>query len=279
MLRTALKPRWVALLLLALLAATVMARLGQWQLHRASENRRADTQAQQEATAAPVPLTSVLGVRQPFTQGMINRHVTVGGTWAPAEQLLVAGQRDRTAGRVGLWVLTPLVLPDGSAVPVVRGWVPSADDPAAAPPAATAVQLTGVLQPGDAAPDTALGAGNGLPAGQVPAVAPVDLVNRWSQPLFTGYVLAEQVSPAPAGAQPTPVQPPVSTDHSLNLQNLSYAFQWWAFSGFAFFFWFRLVRDDHRGQLRDRGRRRDDDGPDGHRRSEDHPAPTSGALS
>ncbi|MDT4900313.1 MAG: hypothetical protein QOJ78_1243 [Pseudonocardiales bacterium] len=35
----------------------------------------------------------------------------------------------------------------------------------------------------------------------------------------------------------------VSNEKHFSLQNFGYAFQWWAFSAFALFFWLRLIRD------------------------------------
>ena len=51
MLRTALKPRWLALLVVVLVAAAVMARLGEWQLGRAREQGERDRL--REAAALP----------------------------------------------------------------------------------------------------------------------------------------------------------------------------------------------------------------------------------
>jgi cytochrome oxidase assembly protein ShyY1 len=62
-----------------------------------------------------------------------------------------------------------------------------------------------------------------------------------------GYVVQTSASPASADAlRAVPPQPPAG----LAFQNLSYALQWWLFSAFGIFFWWRLVRDDHRGTLR-----------------------------
>ncbi len=38
----------------------------------------------------------------------------------------------------------------------------------------------------------------------------------------------------------------VSNSKHFDLQNFGYAFQWWAFSAFAFWLWFRIVRDSRR---------------------------------
>ena len=61
-----------------------------------------------------------------------------------------------------------------------------------------------------------------------------------------GYVVQTSASPASdEGLRAVPPEPPAG----LAFQNLSYALQWWLFSAFGLFFWWRLVRDDHRGTL------------------------------
>jgi cytochrome oxidase assembly protein ShyY1 len=249
-LRTALKPRWLALLVLALLAATAMAWLGNWQFQRARENSRRET-IEAKASRPAVPLTDLLKPRQSFTNGAADRPITAAGTWDGAHQLLVA---DRLlSGRPGLWVLTPLRLPDGSAVAVVRGWTASAADPAVAPstlPVGT-VQLAGVLRPSEPPLDRPPGAGTGLPAGQLPGVDLTQLVQLWPYKLITGYVVATAQQPGAtgAGAGLAAVPPTAPGTQELAWQNLSYAVQWFVFAGFGIFIWWRLVRDDHQGRL------------------------------
>jgi len=255
-LRTALKPRWLVLLVLALGLATVMAGLGQWQLDRARENSRRET-VQAAASRPAVPLTELLAPRRSFTNAQADRPVTVTGRWDAAHQLLVDGRY--LDGVRGWWVLTPLVLDDGSAVAVVRGWVPSPTDPAADPGAVGGgdVQVAGVLRPGEPPVDREPGAGTGLPPGQLDGVDLTQLVQRWPQKLYTGYVVltgevAAQVAgqaPAAATAVPRLVPPTAPSNQSVAWQNLSYALQWFVFAVFLLLLWYRLVRDDHLGRL------------------------------
>jgi cytochrome oxidase assembly protein ShyY1 len=250
-LRTALRPRWLALLLLVLVAASGMAWLGQWQLNRAREHGRQPVEraelAQQRAT--PKPLEQVLTARQTFPKDAVNTRVTATGHWDFARRLLIT---DRSLnGRTGYWVLVPLRLADGSALPVVRGWVASPSDPAAAGAAprggtgAGTVEVVGLLQPSEPPLQRAPGQGSGLAADQLDRIAVTDLVNRWPYPLITGFVVQQSQSPA-TGPAPAPVPPPV-VQSGLNLQNLVDALQWWLFAAIGFFFWWRLVRDDYLG--------------------------------
>jgi cytochrome oxidase assembly protein ShyY1 len=226
-----------------------MARLGEWQLDRARQKGERDRVAAARARP-PVPLTSILTPRTAFSPADADRRVTVSGTWDSARQLLVPGRALGDA--VGLWVLTPLRLADGSGVPVVRGWVPNAADARADPRALPSrdVAVEGVLDPSEAVADLQPGDASGVPAGQVALVAAPLLVQHWPYPLTTGYVVQTAATPGPAGKAATlPAVPPSTGGGGLALQNVSYAFQWWLFSAFGLFFWWRIVRDDHRGRL------------------------------
>lgn len=243
-LRTALRPRWLALLVVVLLAATGMARLGEWQLSRARD--RGNETAVERAASPAVPLTSLLAARQSLPPDAAGRRVSVQGRWDGARQVLVVDRLQ--AGVRGLWVLTPLRLDDGSAVAVVRGWTATADAPAASTASLPSgpVTVEGVLRPGEAAADRAPGETSGLPSGQVDRIDFATFVQDWDFPLFTGYVVA--TSPLTPGLAAVP--PVASGGGGLAWQNLSYALQWWLFALFGLFLWFRLVRDDHRGLLR-----------------------------
>jgi cytochrome oxidase assembly protein ShyY1 len=253
-LRTALRPRWLALLAVVLLAATGMAFLGQWQLDRAREHGRApaERQVREQLRATAKPVQQVLAPRQTFPKDAVNVRVEATGTWAPEHRLLVADRM--LSGRRGYWVLVPLRLADGSAVPVVRGWVASVDDPAAAGPTGgtgstgRTVRVVGWLEPTEPPVQRAPGQASGLPADQLERITAPDLVNRWPFPLITGFVVQQTQAPA-TGPAPAVVPPPTA-EGGLDLQNLSYAVQWWLFAAFGIFLWWRLVRDDHRGELR-----------------------------
>lgn len=255
MLRTALKPRWLALFVVVLVVAGFMARLGQWQWDRAHDN--AASNVARTLARPPVPLGQVLTARQTFTGAAADRAVVAEGGYDAARQVLVADRR--LAGETGWWVLTPLVLDDGSAVGVVRGWVAAADNPAAAVGAVPAgrVALTGYLRPAEPPADRAPGQTSGLPAGQIDRVDLTQLIDRWPWPLLTGYVvltghLALDGAAVPAVAPSLRAVPAIPEGRGgLDLRNLSYALQWFLFAAFGLFMWWRLVRDDHAGTLHD----------------------------
>jgi hypothetical protein len=109
------------------------------------------------------------------------------------------------------------------------------------------VTVTGALRPSDAPADRAPGEGFGVPPGQLPNVAVVDLLDLWPYPLYTGYLMQTGQQPAAVPAlTPARLPPP---EAGLAWRNVSYALQWWLFAGFGLFFWYRLVRDDHLGRF------------------------------
>jgi hypothetical protein len=74
------------------------------------------------------------------------------------------------------------------------------------------------------------------------AVTPAALINAWptnGQKTYSGFLIA---SKAPEGLTTVVSTPPVSND-TYNWLNVFYAIEWIVFAGFAFYVWYRLVRD------------------------------------
>jgi cytochrome oxidase assembly protein ShyY1 len=258
MLRAAVRPRMLALLLLLLGAAAVCGRLGVWQLDRA-EIRGASATAQRLAAqeaVAPVGLGDVLAPQTAFSGELVGRRVVARGVYDAAGQVIVVNRA--LDGRTGYLVLTPLSVTDdrpdlaaGSAspavaaqvpagtpvLPVVRGWVAVPDDAAALAVPAGEVTVTAWLQSSEASGRA------DLPEGQVDAISSAALLNRWGGPIWTGYAVLTASDPNQGDAL-TLLPAPVRSGTGLNLQNLAYAAQWWIFGGFAIFLWLRMVRDE-----------------------------------
>ncbi len=98
--------------LATVVAVLVFAALGQWQLNRAAEKRVLVAEFASAGPAVALPADS----RQlPRFQ-----RVTVRGRYDAAHQFLLDNRIQ--AGRVGVEVLTPLLLDSGGAVLVNRGW-------------------------------------------------------------------------------------------------------------------------------------------------------------
>ncbi len=236
-LRFALAPRWLAwhAALVAGLVAFIW--LGSWQVDSFTESGRAQDAASERGTAA---LTSVLEPGQRLPATAIGRLVTATGRYDEADQLLVPGRS--VDDRDGYLVVTPLRTVDG-ALPVNRGWVATPDDPATEPPGAD-VTVTGVVQPSESARDSEVDPLAALPAGQIPYLASVQLLDalRYSpDELYDGYVLLTEEQPE-ATVAPALVEPRATDDGVGKWRNLGYGLQWWFFAAAAVVFWWSVLR-------------------------------------
>lgn len=111
--RSRFSPR-LAPTLLTLVAVALFAAAGSWQLGRAGEKRAL---AADFAAGGPA-----LEWRQLPPDAPRYQRVTLRGRYDPERQFLLDNMSHQSVA--GLQVLTPLVLDDGSAVMVNRGWLP-----------------------------------------------------------------------------------------------------------------------------------------------------------
>ncbi len=255
MLRTALKPVWLATLVLALVAAGLFVALSRWQFQSA-ETAAPPPRTQTENA---VPFTDHVRPSEPLLASQADQVVTASGAFLPGTDALIA--RRLHEGRQGFWTVTAFRVagaPDGEVIPVVRGW---SEDAALVDPAPTGeVTLTGRLLPPDGP----------LPRSTEPAetsgrpvyttLAPGQLVNVWDEPSYAAYVAAFAVTDAvgadvsagaaPGGLEPVWV-PPQPEETQVVWLNVFYAIEWILFAGFALFLWWRFVRDDHERELQE----------------------------
>jgi cytochrome oxidase assembly protein ShyY1 len=211
-----LERRWVAGHLLALVMAGLFIGLGIWQLARDSEKDRLIARAKADyARPAPdiasLPANARDGTRVQARGTFDGRHETV--------------LRNRVrGGHIGVDVLTPLRLADGTAVLVDRGWVRASaqsglsTDP---PPRGTA-EVHGLLHPSStfSADDSV----DELPDGRL-AVPRVDLEaigKTLPYRVRPVWIEARAIDPKPAGRAPQLPQPPPPD----RVNHLHYALQW-----------------------------------------------------
>lgn len=254
MLKTALKPRWIAGLVFAIVISGVFVLLSQWQFGRSTQSEVPVS----TGTEDPRPLTSVLAPGHYFPGTVADQVVTATGHYDAKKQVLVPGRVN--GGTKGFWIVSAFAVQGAPAltgagaspqtwIPVARGWV--ADPSEATPPPSGAVELTGRLIPSEApVPNTDAG------PGRASAVSVAELINLWDVSSYPGFVAASaersgSSDVAVSGAiRPLKIgpQPPATT---VNWLNLFYAAEWVVFAGFALFIWWRLVKDDYRRGLED----------------------------
>lgn len=253
MLKTALQPKWIGTLALALVLATVFVVLSAWQFSESSS----EPPPNQEVTETPVPLTEVHAPQRPMTVAEADRIVDASGEFLQDTQVTIDERLQN--GETGYWVVAafrPDDAPDDNIIPVVRGWVA---DPADADelPSGEPIEIQGRLLPPEAP-----GPGQrGMSADGTqifPTLSPAELINVWDQPGYSGFVVAFETldaSGAELGAssssssmEPVRVDPQPETS-DINWLNLFYGVEWTVFAGFAFYLWWRLVKDAHEKQL------------------------------
>ena len=232
--RALLQPRWIVAHLVILGVVVTFPLLGLWQLDRWQEQQALQARIEQRRDAAPVALTSVLDGPVSDEEAAALEFTPVRATGRYADEQ-VAHRNRAFRGRGGFDWLTPLVLDDGRAVLVRRGWVPPAQaagaEPTPSPPPAGEVTVTGWLEQSGTQP-SGIGARD-APTGTLDTVFNADVERidqQTSADLLPMVLRLASQRPAPAGDLPIPQPLPDGDDGT---QNLSYAVQWFAFTAIA----------------------------------------------
>lgn len=110
--------RWLVLIA-ALALCAVTARLGFWQLDRAAQ-KVALQQALDQQRQLPALAQKDLALQADQANQQVHRAVVLQGRWLPEHTVYLENRQMN--GRVGFFAVTPLLLDDGSAVVVQRGW-------------------------------------------------------------------------------------------------------------------------------------------------------------
>jgi surfeit locus 1 family protein len=133
--------------LVALAGIAILTSLGVWQLHRLAWKDALIARIEARSKAAPVPLPPERDWPALKPEEYEYRHVVLRGRFDRREALVFRGSGPEPGEGPGYFVLTPLILPDGAAVIVNRGFVPNAAKEAAmhaAPPGEATV--TGLMR-------------------------------------------------------------------------------------------------------------------------------------
>lgn len=236
-----LEPRWIAMLLLALLVSGAFAWLGQWQLERAVTS----TETVDQPTERVRPLADVAETGGPLRDNVVGQLVEVDGSLVPGDYLVVSERLN--LGETGYWVTGHLVTesdPEAS-IAVALGWTADrevADDVTAALNTGTEASVITVSGRLNASQAPELPEGDADPF-ELTTMSMAAFVNIWTtvgdRPVYSAYVVADE---APADLTVIDA-PPVEEEVTLNWLNIFYAAEWIVFAGFAVFVWFHLVKD------------------------------------
>lgn len=248
MLRVALRPRFLGLLALMVVATLVCGLLAGWQWDRA--HRAMSDQADGPQQLGPIQ--DVVGVGDAVTNEIVGDVVTAEGTYQGDQQILVPGRMIDGEDAVIVVAALLVELEDGTEarLPVARGWLPAEDvtgedgvlDPALAPAAPEGeVRLSGRLEASESA-------SGGVADGVAREIATPLLVNEWGSPMYAGY-LAPDEAEAPLSALPAAES---QFSRGLDWQNIGYSLQWVLFGAFFLYLWWRSVRAAHLDEIADR---------------------------
>jgi surfeit locus 1 family protein len=234
--RFALRTKWIVRHVVVAALVVTMLLLGLWQLRRLDEKRatKATVEARQEQPVAPVeevvPASAEIADRA--LDEVEHRSVTATGAYADEDTFVVENRTFNSAS--GAWVLTPLVLDDGRAVVVNRGFLGFDEAGQIVPPAAPTgeVQVEGVLL---ASEERGRFGASDPRDGDLEVLARVDLAQvaeRVPYDVLPAYVQRVRSTPAEVDESP-PELVALGRPKPSEGPHLSYAVQWFTFTTIA----------------------------------------------
>ncbi|GHG01326.1 SURF1 family cytochrome oxidase biogenesis protein [Streptomyces zaomyceticus] len=240
MYRFLLSRQWVILTLIALALIPTMIELGFWQFHRHERRVTQNSLIADNIAAKPLPVEELTSPGHTVPRSDYWRPATATGTFDTAHEVVVR-RRTSSDDRIGVHILTPMVLRDGRIVLVNRGWVPAAADQHSFPPVPPApkgeVTITGRLKADETTGASGIKDLKGLPDRQVMLINSRQQAGLIGGEVLGGYL--EQTEPAPAGDTPELIPEP---DHDSIGAHMAYAVQWWLFAAGVPVGWVILVR-------------------------------------
>lgn len=237
--------RHIVVFVAALAGAVLTARLGVWQLSRASQKE--ELQAALDSRGSAPPLAQAQLAVEPAMAGEQHyRRITLRGRWAGDRTVFLDNRP--MAGRAGFYVLTPLLLGDGAdAVMVQRGWVPRDAADRTRVPSVVSPQGEVTVEGRIAPPPSRLYALGAEAGGTIRQNLDLDGFSRETglrlRPLS---VQMTDVAGAPPDGLLREWPAPAFGVH----KHYGYAFQWFALAALitGLYVWFQLVRPRLRSQ-------------------------------
>ncbi|MDF1705173.1 MAG: SURF1 family protein [Aeromicrobium sp.] len=233
--------RWIGFAIFVVALSAVCIQLGIWQFHKLEDRQVRNELVREHLDTAPVPLEDVVPAGSAVEPDQEWTVVEVTGSYDVDHEVTVKFvNRD---GRPGVDVLTPLLLEDGTAVLVDRGFTETLRTnarPETLPePPDGEVQVTGWLRVDSSAGRQATQVFDG----QVRAVSSRGMAEHVPYDLRSGYVDLQEQSPASSGLEPEP-RPDLGQG-----PHFFYGLQWWFFAALAIvgYGWFaRAERQERR---------------------------------
>lgn len=240
-----LTPKWLFVTLICLALLPGFQALSNWQWHRLHDRQAYNVEIQAEIDKSPVVISELLipGADSKTVPSKSQwRTVELTGTWLQGKQVLV--RKKSLESDLGLWVVTPLRLSDGTVVMINRGWTAAAnsavDSPVVASVPSGTIEVLGRLRDVQARTKPAP---TDLPLGQVDRIIPLEIVNS-PETLSNAYVEMTASRPESKSADIRTLPEPEVTEGA----HRSYALQWMFFEIMTVIGWTILVRNEFKDQ-------------------------------
>lgn len=240
--RFLLSRRWAGFTVFVLILAYGTWWLGQWQFDRLEDRKASNQIVRTNEHAEPTPVSDVLVEGTEVAEKDEWRRVTATGTYAVDDTII---WRYRTPDDAkGVDIVVPLVLADGSAVLVDRGWIQTESqdefDDLPEPPTGE-VTITGWVRADGTGDSTDVAQVDGYHATR--ALSSTQVATVLDEPLLTGWLHLDTESPEPTTELRKADLPELD-----NGPHFFYGLQWWFFGVLAVAGFFYLMYDERRTQ-------------------------------
>jgi surfeit locus 1 family protein len=238
--------RWLVALA-AVAAALVTARLGWWQLDRAAQKTALQAATDERARQPAIGSAAQLATTAEAALAQHQRPASLAGRWSAAHTVYLDNRQMN--GRAGFIVVTPLLLGDGSAVLVQRGWLARNFEQRSRLPAVPTPEGEVVVQGRVAPPPARLYEFNAGEFGRIRQNLDIDAFARETgltlRPL--SLQIADSATSAGDGLQRDWPAPSAGV-----AKNRGYAAQWFGLSALivVLYVWFQLIQPRRRDARR-----------------------------
>ena len=204
-----------------------------------------NAEIQAQINKDPIPITELIvdidGAKS-VPEDSQWRTVEITGVWLQDNQVLV--RKKSLESDLGLWVVTPLQLPDGTIVMINRGWTAAAnsavDSPVVSDVPIGTIEVLGRLRD---VTERTKPAPTDLPEGQVDRIVPTEIVDS-PDTLTNAYVEMTASRPESRTSEIRSLPAPEVTEGA----HRSYAIQWIFFEIMTVIGWIILVRNEVKEQ-------------------------------
>jgi len=238
-------PKWLgfhALTWLILIPAFIG--LGQWQRDLWKDRDASQGVVLRALAAKPAPLDSADAAGHSVAQAQQWTMLSATGSYDTAHQVMVRNRSQN--GEPGWYVVTPLVLSDGTAVLVNQGWVGESptggptQHPDFPPVPSGAVTVVGSLQPDETTGTTRIKDDTAqLPGDEIALISKADVAGKVPYRLRDGSLRLTSSTPANTSKAAASAVPNPTYDNSMYI---AYMIQWWVFAIVMPVTWFLLIR-------------------------------------